>query len=130
MNKQANKESNGTLRDEVFLKLGEELQVQQIIGRQSLLSHHCLHGLDILPYSITGILHTHRHTHTLRLSRKTGACSLEQVYTYELVGDVRVVSAGHSLPDGGLHETGERRKHIDGRIDLSGGRRGGQVRVT
>lgn len=47
-----------TLGDEVFLKLGQELQVEQVVGRQSLLTHHRLHGLDVLAYSVTRILHT------------------------------------------------------------------------
>lgn len=54
-----------TLGDEVFLKLSQELQIEQVISCQSLLTDHCLHGLNVLPYGITCILHAQTHTHTL-----------------------------------------------------------------
>lgn len=58
--------SHCTLGDEVFLKLGQELQIEQVIGGQSFLPHHRLHGLNILPYGITGILPVDTNTHTYR----------------------------------------------------------------
>lgn len=38
--------------------------------------------------------------------------------THKLVGDVGVVPAGHSLPDGGLHESRKGGQHVDGRVNL------------
>lgn len=38
--------------------------------------------------------------------------------THQLVGDVGVVLARHALADGGLHETRQRRQHVDRRVDL------------
>ena len=46
----------GSLGDEVLLELGEELQVQKIVGRQGLLTDDSLHGLDVLADSIASIL--------------------------------------------------------------------------
>ena len=51
---------NGTifvapLRDEILLELGQELQVEQIVSAQRLLSDHGLHGLHVLANSITSI---------------------------------------------------------------------------
>ncbi len=80
-----------SLSDEVLLKLGQELQIQEIIWGQGLLSHDSLHGLDILTNSITSI---------------------------KLVGDIGVILASHSLTNGRLHKTGKRGEHIDGRVDL------------
>ena len=37
---------------------------------------------------------------------------------HQLIGDVRVVLARHALADGRLHETRQRRQHVDGRVDL------------
>lgn len=37
---------------------------------------------------------------------------------YQLVGDVSVVLPGHTLANGWLHQTGQRRQHIDGWVDL------------
>ena len=45
-----------TLSDEVLLKLLQELQVEQIIGGEGLLSYHGLHGLHVLTNGIAGIL--------------------------------------------------------------------------
>ena len=45
-----------TLADEVLLEFLEELQVEQIIWRQGLLSHYSLHGLNILTNGIVCIL--------------------------------------------------------------------------
>lgn len=59
------------------------------------------------------------------LCRST-ACSTAVVVAHlsihgvELVGNVPVVLPGHSLPDGRLHQTGERREHVDGGEDLLG----------
>lgn len=44
------------LRDEVLLKLRQELQIQQIVRRQRLFSHDGFHRLDIFPNSITCVL--------------------------------------------------------------------------
>lgn len=49
-----------TLSDEVLLKLLEELKVEQIIRGEGLLSHHGLHGLDVLTDGVTGVLETRR----------------------------------------------------------------------
>ena len=50
----------------------------------------------------------------------------------QLVGHVAVVLSGHALADGTLHETRERRQHVDGRGDLTEAREGrhGRVRRT
>lgn len=80
------------LRDEGLLKLGQELQVEQVISCESLFTHHGLHGLQILGNGIASI---------------------------QLVGHVGVVLAGHALADGRLHESGEGRQHVDGRVDLT-----------
>lgn len=60
-----------TLGNEVLLKLLEELQVEQVIRGEGLLSHHSLHGLDVLTDGVAGILqtedthaHAHAHVHT------------------------------------------------------------------
>ena len=45
-----------TLSNEVLLKLLKELQVQQVILTESLLTNDCLHGLYVLPYGIVSIL--------------------------------------------------------------------------
>ena len=37
---------------------------------------------------------------------------------HHLVGDSRVIDARHALANGRLHQTRQRRKHIDRRIDL------------
>lgn len=36
-----------TLRDEVLLELSEELEVEEVVGRQRFLAHHGLHRLYI-----------------------------------------------------------------------------------
>lgn len=38
--------------------------------------------------------------------------------SHQLVGDVRVVLARHSLSDGRLHESRQRRQHVDRGINL------------
>uniref|UniRef100_A0A2M4D215 Putative secreted protein n=1 Tax=Anopheles darlingi TaxID=43151 RepID=A0A2M4D215_ANODA len=80
------------LRDEVLLELGQELQVQQIVGRQGFLTDHSLHGLHVLTDGVASV---------------------------QLVGHIRVILARHALTDGGLHQTRQRRQHVDRRIDLS-----------
>ena len=52
----------------------------------------CAHYLHVLSNSVTGV---------------------------ELVGHVRVVLPGHSLADGGLHQSTQRGQHVDGRVDLA-----------
>lgn len=52
-----------TLSNEVFLKLLEKLEVEQVIRGQGLFSHHRLHCLDILADGVTGILR-HRDMQT------------------------------------------------------------------
>ena len=44
-----------------------------------------------------------------------GVCAIDNSH---LVGDRAVVVPGHALADGGLHETRQRRQHVDGRVDL------------
>lgn len=51
-----------TLRNEVFLKLLEELEVEQVIRGEGLFSDHSLHGLHILTDGITRVLETWGHT--------------------------------------------------------------------
>ncbi|KAI0564002.1 hypothetical protein FGB62_31g125 [Gracilaria domingensis] len=80
------------LRHELLLELVVELQVQQIVGRQRLLTHHSLHGNHILSNGVAGV---------------------------QLIGHVTVVPARHALADGGLHQTRQRRQHVDGRVDLT-----------
>ena len=79
------------LGKEALLKLCEELEVQKVLGRQSLLSDDRLHGSDILADCIVGI---------------------------HLVGKSVVVLARHALSDGRLHKARQRRKHVDGRVHL------------
>ena len=79
------------LSDEVLLELSEEFQVEEIIRRESFLADDSLHGLHVLADGVAGV---------------------------QLVGDVGVILAGHALADGGLHETGQRGKYVDGREDL------------
>jgi len=62
-----------TLCNEVLLKLGQELEVQQIVGGQGFLSYDGFHGLHILTDGVTRV---------------------------QLVGNVRVVLTGHALSDG------------------------------
>lgn len=38
--------------------------------------------------------------------------------THKLIGDVRVVPAGHSLTDGGLHEARQGGQHVDRGVNL------------
>ena len=45
-----------TLVDEALLKFLQEFQVEQILGRERLLPHHCLHGLHVLPDGVAGVL--------------------------------------------------------------------------
>lgn len=49
-----------TLTNEVFLKLLEELEVEQVIRGEGLFSNHSLHGLHILTDGITRVLETHK----------------------------------------------------------------------
>lgn len=81
-----------TLRDEVLLELGEELEVQQVVGRERLLTDDGLHRLHVLADGVASV---------------------------QLVGNVGVVLTGHALADGGLHQTGERWQHVHWRVDLS-----------
>ena len=81
-----------TLRDEVLLELAEELEIEEVIRRERLFSDHGLHRLHVLADGVARV---------------------------ELVRHVRVVLPGHALADGGLHETRERRQHVDRRVDLS-----------
>ncbi len=37
-----------SLCNEIFLKLSEELEIEKVISREGLLSHHGLHGLHVL----------------------------------------------------------------------------------
>lgn len=45
-----------TLGDEILLKLLQELQVEQVLGGERLLSHHRFHSLHVLPDGVTGVL--------------------------------------------------------------------------
>lgn len=47
-----------TLSNEVLLKLLQELEVEQVIRGEGLLSHHSLHGLDVLTDGVAGVLGT------------------------------------------------------------------------
>lgn len=44
------------LRDEILLELRQELQIEQIVRRQSLLPHHSLHRLHVFTNSVASIL--------------------------------------------------------------------------
>ncbi|KAG6547480.1 hypothetical protein Mapa_010928 [Marchantia paleacea] len=81
----------GALRHEFLFELLEEFQVEEIFGRQSLLSYHGLHGLHVLADGVIGV---------------------------QLVRHVGVVFPSHPLADGALHEPRQRRQHVDGRVDL------------
>lgn len=50
-----------TLSNKVLFKLLEELEVEEIVGSEGLLSHHGLHGLNILPNGVAGVLPTQWH---------------------------------------------------------------------
>lgn len=45
-----------TLSNEILLKLGQELQIKQVLRGQSLLTDDSLHGLDIFTDGIAGVL--------------------------------------------------------------------------
>lgn len=45
-----------TLRDEVFLKLGKELEVEQVIRCQSFFTDNSLHSLDVFSDGVAGVL--------------------------------------------------------------------------
>jgi len=68
------------LCNEVLLKLAKELEIKQVVRCQSFLTNNCLHSLDILANGIAGI---------------------------QLVGHIRVVLPGHTLPNSGLHQPGQ-----------------------
>lgn len=70
--------SHCTLGDEVFLKLSQELQIEQVISCQSLLTNHCLHGLNVLPYGIACILDTNTHTHFQSGMMAVSMCIMRQ----------------------------------------------------
>ena len=38
---------------------------------------------------------------------------------YQLIGDITVILPGEFLTDSTLHETRQRRQHVDGRVNLS-----------
>lgn len=80
------------LCDEGLLKLVQELKVEQVLGRECLLTDDGLHGLDVLADGVAGV---------------------------QLVGHISVVLAGHALADGRLHETTKGGKDVDGWVDLS-----------
>ena len=52
------------LRDEVLLELGEELEVEQVVGRQRLLAHHGLHRLHVLADGVARVLPIHQNKQT------------------------------------------------------------------
>mmetsp|Transcript_45814 Transcript_45814/g.114867 ORF Transcript_45814/g.114867 Transcript_45814/m.114867 type:complete len:213 (-) Transcript_45814:915-1553(-) len=79
------------LCEEALLKLCEELEVEKVIGGESLLADDRLHGGNVLADGVVGV---------------------------HLVGEGVVVLARHALPDGALHEARERGEHVDGRVDL------------
>jgi len=80
-----------TLSDEVLFEFAQEFQVEQIVGRQSFLTHHGLHSLHVFANSVAGV---------------------------QLVGDIRVILASHALANGGLHQTRQGGQHVDWREDL------------
>mmetsp|Transcript_38125 Transcript_38125/g.96425 ORF Transcript_38125/g.96425 Transcript_38125/m.96425 type:complete len:371 (-) Transcript_38125:560-1672(-) len=80
------------LRHKLALKLVQELEVQQVLGRQRLLTHHGLHGGHVLANGVVGV---------------------------HLVGHLRVVLARHALADGRLHQAGQGGQHVDGGVDLA-----------
>lgn len=47
-----------TLRDEVLFEFRQELQVQEVIGRQRLLTYYGLHGLHVLSNGVASVLQT------------------------------------------------------------------------
>ena len=47
-----------------------------------------------------------------------GVARTDRVVGIELVGDIAVITAGHALANCRLHETGERRQHVNRRVDL------------
>lgn len=57
------------LGNEIFLELGQELEVEQIVRGKSFLTNHSFHGLDVLPDGVAGI---------------------------KLVGHIRMILAGHA----------------------------------
>lgn len=85
------------LGEELVLELLEEEQVVLIIGSEGVLTNDGLHGEGVL---------THR------------------VKVVQLVGDGGVILTCEHLAvvvdaDGGLHETGQRRQHVDWWVDLA-----------
>eukprot|EP00050_Salpingoeca_kvevrii_P005899 m.286285 g.286285 ORF g.286285 m.286285 type:complete len:410 (+) comp11542_c0_seq1:188-1417(+) len=80
------------LVDELLLKLLEELEVQEILRAEGLLTDDGLHGLHILANGIACI---------------------------QLVRHLAVILARHLVTNGRLHKTRERGQHVDGRRDLT-----------
>lgn len=63
-----------TLGDELLLELLQELQVEQVVGRERLFPHHRLHRLHVLPDGVAGVLRDGRAA--VRTDRQTDApCS-------------------------------------------------------
>lgn len=79
------------LVDKRLLKLVEKLEIQEVLRGQGLLTDDSLHGLYILANSVAGV---------------------------QLVGHVAVVLARHTLANGTLHETRQRRQDVNGRRNL------------
>lgn len=50
------------LCDEVLLELGKELEVEQVVGRERLLSHHGLHRLHVLTDGVASVLQNKLYT--------------------------------------------------------------------
>ncbi|CRK49095.1 hypothetical protein BN1723_008386, partial [Verticillium longisporum] len=69
-----------------------ELERQLVLVGQSLLTDDSLHGRGVTTNSVLGV---------------------------QLVGNIAVVLAGHALANGRLHETRERGKNVDGRVDTT-----------
>ncbi|KAI6761576.1 hypothetical protein HG531_002129 [Fusarium graminearum] len=80
------------LADELAFELLQKLERQLVFGRQSLLTDDCLHGCGITTNSVLGV---------------------------QLVGNITVILSGHALTNSRLHQTRQRRQHVDGWVDTT-----------
>merc|ERR1719379_1172728 len=82
----------GALRQEAALELVDELEVEVVVLVEGLLADHRLHGARV---------------------------HADGVVRVELVRDARVVVTRHALADTSLHQTAQRRQHVDRRVHLA-----------
>ncbi|KAI6769729.1 hypothetical protein HG530_004358 [Fusarium avenaceum] len=80
------------LANELALELLQEFERQLVLSGQGLLTNDSLHGCSITTNSVLRV---------------------------QLVRNITVILSGHALTNGRLHQTRERRQHVDGRVDTT-----------